>query len=51
MCDRQEWDKMLDKFYELNGWDKETSLQTRECMEFLQMQDFAETLRKTGKLR
>ena len=51
VCDRREWDKMLDKFYELNGWEKETSLQTPECLEFLKMQDFAEILKKTGKLK
>ncbi|MBI5967621.1 MAG: aldehyde ferredoxin oxidoreductase, partial [Deltaproteobacteria bacterium] len=23
-CDKEKWDEMLDKFYELNGWDKKT---------------------------
>ena len=27
-CDKDKWDEMLDKFYELHGWDKTTSWQT-----------------------
>lgn len=50
-CDREEWDKMLDKFYGLHGWDKETSLQTRKILEELKMQDVADMLEKVGKLK
>ena len=27
-CDREKWDEMLDRFYELNGWDKKTGWPT-----------------------
>ena len=50
-CDRDKWDEMLDKFYELHGWDKETSLQTRQCLIELGMEDVAERLSKAGKLK
>lgn len=51
VCDRQEWDKMLDMYYELHGWEKETSLQTRACLESLRMADIADILEKAGKLK
>ena len=31
-CDKAKWDEMLDKFYELHGWDKKSSWQTRKCL-------------------
>lgn len=49
-CDKKKWDEMLDKFYELNGWDKRTSLQTRECLTELNLEDIANQLQKVGKL-
>jgi aldehyde:ferredoxin oxidoreductase len=49
-CDKEKWDKMLDRFYELQGWDKITSLQTRHCLVELGMGDVAEQLEWTGKL-
>jgi aldehyde:ferredoxin oxidoreductase len=49
-CDREKWDEMLDEFYELYGWDKETGLQTRTCLEELDMHDVAERLDKAGRL-
>jgi aldehyde:ferredoxin oxidoreductase len=48
--DKEKFDKMLDKFYELHGWDKKTGLQTRKCLEELDMNDVAEKLEKAGKL-
>jgi len=50
MCDKEEWDVMLDRFYELHGWDKKTGLQTRNCLIEMDMQDVADKLEKTGKL-
>ena len=51
VCDRAEWDKMLDRFYELHGWDKATSLQTRDVLSALAMDDVAEMIAATGKLK
>ena len=41
---------MLDAFYELHGWDKETSWQTRKTLEFLGLSDVAEKLAEVGRL-
>ena len=49
-CDKEKWDEMLDKLYELHGWDKESSLQTRRCLVELEMEDVAEKLERVGKL-
>ena len=49
-CDEEKWDEMLDRYYELHGWDKETGLQTRQCLEKLDMEDIAKKLEETEKL-
>jgi aldehyde:ferredoxin oxidoreductase len=49
-CEKKNWDKMLDQFYELQGWDKKTGLQTREILVELGMEDVAQKLEKTGRL-
>jgi len=49
-CEKENWDKMLDQFYELHGWDKNTGLQTRTCLEKLDMVKVAQKLEKVGKL-
>ena len=48
--DIDKYNMMLDNFYDLNGWDKNTGLQTREGLENLGLQDVAETLAKKGLL-
>jgi len=50
-CDKEKWDEMLDRYYELHGWDKETSLQTRQGLMELGMEDIAQKLEKAGKLK
>lgn len=40
-ADKDEFEKMLDEYYELHGWDKVTGLQTRECLDALGMGDLA----------
>ena len=50
-CDKEKWDEMLDRFYELHGWDKETSWQTRECLDTLGLEDVAERLERAGRLK
>jgi len=49
-CDREKWDEMLDRFYELHNWDKETGWQTSQCLLELGMEDVTEKLEKAGKL-
>jgi aldehyde:ferredoxin oxidoreductase len=49
-CDKGKWDEMLDRFYELHGWDKTTGLQTRRCLMELGMEDIAEKLEGAEKL-
>jgi len=48
--DENKYNKMLDEFYELSGWDKETGMQTRTGLEKLGLKDIAEKLAKQGKL-
>ena len=36
-CERDQWDRMLDQFYRLQGWDMETGLQTEETLEALDL--------------
>lgn len=50
-CDRDEWEGMLDRFYELQGWDKETSWQTRRGLSELKMEDIARKLEEAGRLK
>ncbi|HOI82516.1 MAG TPA: aldehyde ferredoxin oxidoreductase C-terminal domain-containing protein [Synergistales bacterium] len=45
-CDRKEWDSMLDRYYELHGWDKVTSLQTRSSLVELELEDIARMILK-----
>ena len=47
---KEKWDKLLDEYYEMNGWDKKTSFPTRECLEGLNLRQIAEDLEKIGKL-
>ena len=49
-ADREEWEKMLDEFYDLQGWDKATGLQTRKTLVDLEMGNIAERLDNAGKL-
>jgi aldehyde:ferredoxin oxidoreductase len=48
--DREKWDKMLDEYYDLVGWDKETGVPTRAKLEELGLQDITRELEKLGKL-
>lgn len=48
--DRNKWNKMLEEYYELVGWDKETGVPTREKLEELGLKDVAEELHRLGKL-
>jgi len=48
--DMNKYNSMLDKFYELHGWDKESGLQTRKSLESIGLKDVAEKLAKAGRL-
>lgn len=48
--DREKWNRMLDEYYELVGWDKETGIPTRARLESLGLKDVAEELYGMGKL-
>jgi aldehyde:ferredoxin oxidoreductase len=47
---REKWDQMLDDYYELHGWDKETGWQTRQGLRGLGLEEVAEQLDRAGKL-
>jgi len=49
-CDEEKWNEMLDKFYELHGWDKRTSWQIHKCLVELGMEDVAKKIENAGKL-
>ena len=48
--EENEYNEMLDEFYELSGWDKKTGMQTRAGLEKLGLKDIAEKIAKQGKL-
>jgi len=48
--DINKYNSMLDRFYELHGWDKTIGWQTRETLEQLGLNDVAEKLAKVGRL-
>ena len=50
-CDKEKWDEMLDRFYELHNWDKTTGRQTRKCLTELGMENVADQLQKVGGLK
>ena len=48
--DREKWDEMLNEYYDLNEWDKNTGIPTRAKLETLGLKDVADELAKIGKL-
>jgi len=47
--DRAMFEKMLDEYYEVVGWDKETGVPTRATLESLGLKDIADDLERMGK--
>ena len=43
-ADEEQYNAMLDEFYELWGWDKKTGMQTREGLEKIGLKDVADKL-------
>jgi aldehyde:ferredoxin oxidoreductase len=50
MNSQEELDDMLDKYYDLHGWDLKTSWPKRETYELLDMKEVADYLESIGKL-
>ena len=48
--DREKFDRMLDEYYDLHGWDRETSFPTRRTLIGLGLDTVANDLEKIGKL-
>ena len=48
--DRKKWENLLDEYYELAGWDKETGAPTRAKLELLGLSDSADELERLGKI-
>ena len=49
--DTGEWNRMLDEYYELHGWDKETGFPTKKVLTDLALEYVADHLQELGKLR
>jgi len=49
--DEEKYNKMLDEYYELHGWNKKTSYPTRGTLEGLGLEYVANELERIGKLR
>jgi len=47
---RGNWDRMLNEYYELHGWDQITGWQTRQCLEALDLKSVADDLERAGRL-
>jgi aldehyde:ferredoxin oxidoreductase len=48
--DHEQWDRMLDTYYRLHGWDTKTGWQTRKGLEMIGLSDVATLLEKRGRL-
>jgi aldehyde:ferredoxin oxidoreductase len=49
--DKDKYNKMLDEYYDLHGWDRETSYPKRQTLVDLGLEYVADDLAKIGKLR
>jgi aldehyde:ferredoxin oxidoreductase len=48
--DKEKWEALKDRYYDLRGWDVDTGRPTRENLENLDMKDIADKLESAGKL-
>jgi len=46
----EKWDKMLDEYYELHGWERKSGWPTRETLEKVGLREVADILGRAGKL-
>jgi len=49
--EKDKWDKMLDEYYELHHWYKETGWCTKKSLKLLNLKEIADILKNAGKLR
>ncbi|MBW1945372.1 MAG: aldehyde ferredoxin oxidoreductase C-terminal domain-containing protein, partial [Deltaproteobacteria bacterium] len=49
--DEEKYNKLLDEYYDLHGWDRETSFPKRETLMELGLESVADDLQKIGKIR
>ncbi len=50
VLDRNEFERMKDRYYQIRGWDVTTGLQTRESLERLGLREVADDLERRGLL-
>jgi len=50
VIERDKFEKMMDEYYSLRGWDVKTGLQTKEKLEALELSDIVPEMRKAGHL-
>jgi aldehyde:ferredoxin oxidoreductase len=50
-ADEEQYNAMLDEFYNLWGWDQKTGMQTREGLEKIGLKDVADKLSRQGKFK
>jgi len=50
ILDRAQFDQMLDEYYEIHGWDKETGWQRKAQLERLGLSEIAADLERSGKI-
>lgn len=48
--EKKKWDALLDEYYEMNHWDKQTSFPTRRCLEELDLNRIADDLARAQRL-
>jgi aldehyde:ferredoxin oxidoreductase len=48
ILDPGQWNALLDRYYDLQGWDRRTSLQTREGLEKIGLGDVADRIERTA---
>ena len=51
LLEREKWDKMLDEYYDLQGWDRQTSWQKRDTLVRLGLDEVARGLAKSYRLK
>jgi len=50
LIEKDKWDKMLDEYYEIHGWDKGTGLQTASGLRELGLEKVSQRLAEKGRL-
>jgi aldehyde:ferredoxin oxidoreductase len=51
LLDREGWEGMLDEYYAVHGWDRETGWQTKDTLKALDLDEVAWRLDEVGRLK